>query len=290
MLSSQSKTHLNAHHSVSRLLPLLLLGGVTLLYTAPAYGHELWLETGASAKPGTTHRFEIFWGHSGERASGRALQSQADKIDAQVVHPDGKCVDVPHAQQEDCFTANTTPNKPGYYLLGATLQTGIISRPLHHIPENTRIIMYGKTLTHVPGSDTGLSSSLGFDLELVPLAPPEDLRRGKVIAAKVLFKGKSLGGGDLEVTLSTAGATPPVEDPRIQSRHWSTSAMPHPQTGEVAFPLITAGRHFFTVRYFDETPGRYQGDHDFQSDFSHLRKGDEYERTMYVSTLTVVVE
>lgn len=49
------------------------------------------------------------------------------------------------------------------------------------------------------------------------------------------------------------------------------------------------GRHLFTVKYFDEAPGTYDGDRNDSSEFSHLRQGDKYERTMYVSTLTVQV-
>ena len=41
---------------------------------------------------------------------------------------------------------------------------------------------------------------------------------------------------------------------------------------------------------FDETPGTYQGELDEVSEFSHLRKGDTFERTMYVSTFAFEVK
>jgi hypothetical protein len=65
--------------------------------------------------------------------------------------------------------------------------------------------------------------------------------------------------------------------------------MANPNTGDVAIPLIVGGQHLFSIRYFDESPGTYQGDRQDRSDFSHLGPGDRYERTMYVSTLTLQV-
>jgi hypothetical protein len=47
--------------------------------------------------------------------------------------------------------------------------------------------------------------------------------------------------------------------------------------------------HTVSLTYIDETPGTYDGPLEFGSDFSHLRKGDRFERTMYVATFTFLV-
>jgi hypothetical protein len=51
-----------------------------------------------------------------------------------------------------------------------------------------------------------------------------------------------------------------------------------------AFTLVEPRK---PIKHFDETPGTYDGDGNDSSDFSHLRKGDKFERTMHISTLTV---
>lgn len=272
-----------------QLVIIFIFAVVTMFNWGTTNGHELWVEALPSGTLDTAHKIHVCWGHNGERVSGPSLQGQHDKISTQVLRPDGSRSDLETTADAECFTTTTTPTEPGYYVVGAELQTGIISRPVHSIPANTRIIMYGKALSHVTGSEAGLENTLGQDLEIVLLTSPDALKPGDVVKARLLFHGKPLGGKDVEATLSTVGAEPLAEDSEIQSHLWATSAAPHPKTGEVAFPLIAGGRHFFTVRYYDETPGTYAGDRNDESSFSHLRQGDTFERTMYVSTLTIEV-
>lgn len=274
----------------SRLFAALLSSAVIVtLSWSPATGHELWIEAPSAGEVDQTCKLDVCWGHSAERVGGKFLEGQQDKISVQMIQPDGTRSELKPVLATDCFAAEVTLSKPGCYVVGGELQTGIITRQLHTIPPNTRIIMYGKALIPVPGSDEGMNNTAGHDLELVLLPPIARLKPGDVVKAKLLFKGKPLGGRDVEVTLSTLGAGPRVDDPGIQSHLWSTTAAAHPQTGEVAFPLIVGGRHFLSVHYVDETVGTYTGDRNDNSDFSHLRKGDTFERTMYMVTLTVQV-
>ncbi|MFW6170712.1 MAG: DUF4198 domain-containing protein [Planctomycetota bacterium] len=251
--------------------------------------HELWTETSPNSRIGAPQQVEVCWGHFNERASGEAITGQSDKISTRMVRPDGTRGDLRTTAEDDCFATTVKPEQPGYFVFGSELQTGIISRQLHSIPPKTRIIMYGKSLTRVAGGERGMENQLGFDVEIVPLTPIDTLQPGKVVEAKVLLKGKPLGGRDVDVSLVTPGKRPLPEHRRIQSHVWSIDAMPDPNDGQVAFPLITAGPHLFVIRYFDERPGTYTGSHHFHSDFSHLKKGDAYERTMYISTLMVEV-
>jgi hypothetical protein len=207
-------------------------------------------------------------------------------LSVEVIAPDGKRSPVDIKLTEDCFEAKVTPSAPGCYLLGGVVQTGIITREFHGIPEGTRMIMSGKTASQVGDAATGLDATFGHDLELVLLTPPGKLKAGGVVKAKLLFHGKPLGGRDVEVVLNTSV---PVEDPQVQSNVWSITAVPHPKTGEFALPLIAAGRYTFSVRYTDETPGAYQGDMDFDTRISHLHKGDAFKSTLYMTTFAIDV-
>ena len=150
--------------------------------------------------------------------------------------------------------------------------------------------MYGKSLSHVKGSEKALRQRLGLDLEIVPLTAPGNLHPGDIVTMRILFKGKPIGGRAVQVSLRTVGCEEYPEDPKVASREWSIEAYAQHPNGEISFPLIAAGQHLFYIRYFDENPGRYEGDINESSEFSHLRKGDTYERTLYVSTFTVRVK
>ena len=272
-----------------RCSPVALCATACLILSSSANAHQIWIETSPTTESGKPHKIEVCWGHSGSRTTGESLASQQAKLGVCFLSPSGARADLAPSLTDDCFTAKTTPEVPGYYTFGAELQVGIMPREFHGIPANTRIVMYGKSLTQVPGKEDGLDNSAGFDLELVPLTPRSELHRGGVVCTKLLFHGKPLGGKGVEVSLATPGKLPLPEHRRIQSHEWSIDAMPDPYTGEMAFPLIASGQHTFLVRYTDETPGTYDGPRNDVSDFSHLCKGDKYDRTMYMSTLTVSV-
>lgn len=266
-----------------------LFGAVVGLCARPALAHELWIETDLGTKIGQQQQIQVCFGHSGEKTPRELLEKYKSKLNGSAVRPDG----TPHALGltvgEDSYTANLTPGSPGCHTIGAELQVGIIDEEFHGIPANTRIVMYGKSLARVGASSEGLGNTLGSDLEIVPVTDPGSLHPGELVTVKVLLRGKPIGGRDVVVSLGTAGPEEPPDDPRLQSTQWAIEAHPDPRTGQVCFPLIVAGRHVFSMKYFDETPGTYQGELEHASEFSHLRKGDTFERTMYVSTSSIDV-
>lgn len=258
--------------------------------SGPAHAHELWIEADTTGKVGQAQEVHVCWGHAGDKETGQSLQRQQDKLRAWALRPDGHSETLGLAMGTDSLGTKIVPTGPGYHLLGVELQTGIIDRQFHGIPANTRIVMYGKSSIHVEGSEQDLDASLGMDLEIVPVDGLRDLCPGDVVAVKVLLKGKPLGGRNVIVSLATPSSERIAESPILQSRQWSIEAHADPRSGEVRFPLIASGPHVFLIRYFDESPGRYDGDLGHNSEFSHLQKGDTYERTMYVCTLRIHVK
>jgi len=272
---------------------LIWLGALSLaaavLSTPRVPAHELWIETDPVGKIGHEEQVRVCFGHAGEKTTRDLLEKYRNKLSARAVRTDGSAEALELAIGDDSYTAQLTPDSPGYRMVGAELQAGIIDEEFHGIPANTRIVMYGKSFTHVTGGSEGLGNKLGFDLEIVPLTHPEDLHPGDVVTVKLLLRGKPLGGPDVVVSLGTTGPDDLPKHPGLPATQWSIEAHTDPRTGEAGFPLIAAGRHVFLVRYFDETPGTYQGPLDEASDFSHLSKGDTFERTMYVATFAVEV-
>ncbi len=250
-----------------------------------ALAHEVWIETAALGRVGQEQEVCVCWGHSGHREGGERLKSQASKLTSWFVPPNSPPRNLALSAKPDCFSAMISPTAEGGHAVAALCQVGILDREFHGIPAKTRIVMAGKTVFQVGSARGPAAPSLGLDLEMTPVGEIASLRPGGVVAVKVLFKKTPIGGSAVAATLSTLGKVPFPKDTEVEGLAWSVKNTAHPATGEVRFPLITAGRHIVSVRYTDETPGRYEGPLEFATDFSHLRQGDTYERTLYVSTL-----
>lgn len=276
----------------SRRLPIAgafaALAVLTWAATVPA--HEIWLETSGTGRVGKQQQICVCWGHSGHRQGGETLKGQQSKLSAWLVGPTAKRLPLSLTLGSDCFGTTIAPDASGCYAVGAECQVGIFDREFHAIPANSRMVMYAKTLIYVPGDAREAGTPLGTDLELSPVGDFRKLRPGSVAAAKVSFKAAPIGGAKVVVSLSTNGDRPFPQDAEVEGLAWKVENNAQPGSGEVRFPLIVGGRHLLTVRYMDETPGRYDGDREFSTSFSHLKKGDAYERTLYVSTLTFEVQ
>ncbi len=255
-------------------------------FVAPATAHEVWIETAATGQPGQAQEVHVCWGHSGHRQGGESLASQQPRLTAWYLGPNAARETLPLTLKADHFETRFIPPASATYQLVAQLQVGIIDREFHGLPPKTRIVMTGKTLVRGGEINEPTETESAMDLDITPQSPLDSLRPGGVFAAKITFKNKPVGGPGVAATLSTLGTQPFPQDPEVEGLSWSVKNTPQPNTGEVRFPLITAGRHILSVRYTDETPSTYEGDLDFASQFSHLRKGETCERTLHVVTLT----
>ncbi len=260
--------------------------GLLAAWAVPADAHELWIETSAKAVPGEEQTVEICWGHAGQKATGESLESQKPRLRGWVVRPDGERQLLDPAIGTDSFEARFAPSTVGYHAVVAELQAGILDKQFHGIPAKTRIVMSAKSFIHIPGSDKGLATPAGTDLDLVPVDSLAGLHPGSVVTAKVLFKGEAIGGRDVVVSLHTLGNVSFPQESSVGGLDWSVEDNAEPRSGKVSFPLIAAGQHRFHIRYTDETPGRYEGDREIATDFSHLHRGDQFDRTLYIATLT----
>lgn len=255
--------------------------------TLPGMAHELWVEAPASAKIGQPINAQLCFGYFNKKAGTAGM---ANRLIALRAEPGGPAEPVELSKEAESFASKFTPQKAGYHAIGGELEIGILDNDLHGIPAQTRLKMVGKSLVHVEGSDGGLATSLGTDLELIPVGRWQNLRPGQLVTVKAQFKGKPIGGRKVSVSLKTLGSVPLVADERIDGLLWTVEAHPDPRTGEVSFPVIVPGEHLFQIRYTDETPGRYEGDREITTRISHLRKGDTYLGTLHIATLTLDVK
>lgn len=252
--------------------------------------HQLWVETAEVGRAGQPQQLHVCWGHPGNKETGDGLTRHEGKVSAYRACPGGERQMLELATGSDSFTAVLTPVEPGYHRVGGEIQIGVLTREFHGIAPNTRLVMYGNSSVHISGSEQGVDSPLGLDLEIVPVGSPRNLRPGDLVEVKVLFRGKPIGGRQVEVSLSTMGRESFSDRTQVRGLRWNVASYADPATGKVSFPLIVPGQHVFYLQYVDETPGQYEGDLQFETDYSRLRRGEAYERTLYVSTFTLNVE
>jgi uncharacterized GH25 family protein len=259
------------------LLPLVLQAGASS-------GHEIWIELPPTVAPGEPCNVEICFGHLGQREGEERLAANLPRLSAWVVGPENFRQDLAVKLGEDCFQANFAPRSPGFYTVAARLEVGIMDRPFHSIPAETRIVMLA-TACMVVGQPAagGKAPFAGQEVEIVPLLDNGPLSAGGVVQALVCFRGKPLGGPEAKITLNTAGDFP-WQEAELSAIHWSIEAVPEPADGRVKLPILVAGPHTFVLRYTEEKPGTYEGKMDFTGPFSHLRPGDRFARTLFITT------
>ncbi len=268
----------------------LLAVGAALWGATAADAHQLWVETAEVGRAGQSQPLHVCWGHPGNKETGDGLTRHEGKVSAYRARPGGERELLEVAIGSDSFTAVFTPVEPGYHRVGGEIQIGILTREFHGIAAHTRLVMSGKSSVHIAGSEQGMDTPLGLDLEIVPVGTPGDLRPGDLAEVKVLFRGKPIGGRQVEVSLNTMGRESFSDRAQVRGLRWSVASYADPATGKVSFPLIVPGQHVFYLQYKDETPGRYDGDLQFETDYSRLRRGETYERTLYISTFTFDVK
>lgn len=252
-----------------------------------ADAHQIWIEAPAQADVNRPVSLKVCFGHSGEKTTGPMLVSNHPKLSALVKLPEGQNQGLVLKVDEDGYPTSFQPHGSGFYQIGAILETGIIERELHQIPPKTRIIMTGKAVVAVGDAGEGYATVIGHPLEILPLANPCALRVGSRITLRILFNGQPIGGPEVLVRVGTLGPNP-KDDRQLTEREWGIEGYPDSR-GELSFPLIAPGQHIVFLRYFDRTPGEYNGPLNFSSDFSHLQPGDRYEQTLYMTTLTLQV-
>lgn len=260
--------------------------GCLFLFTQVVCAHELWIETGPQNRSDQTQAVRIFWGHGGNKETGKKLEDQTHKLTARVHSVEGPEV-LDFSLIDDGFQVKPNFAASGIRGFSADLQVGIIDRQNFSTPANTRIVMHAKTVSFDSVSDMRHSLPFGLDFELVPVSLKQQPKIGDLLTLQVYHLGKPIDQPDVRVSAVLLNKKEGLQDSQVKEWERSAQAAIDTLTGKVNFSLALPGIHLFRTRYFDETPGVYVGPRNDVSDFSHLRKGDKYERTLHIATLTV---
>ena len=261
-----------------------------LLCGSWAEAHELWVEVPAQGELNSPQTVLFCWGHGGHRETGEMLLKHEQKLSAWLLEPGGRRQPLELSRGSDSFRAGFTPEVAGDYRVDARIEVGILTKEVHGFAPKTRIVMLGAAClraareVHVKQAQ----SSPAPGLQIVGVSDLAEVHVGDLVTAQIQLDAKPIGGGDVVVTLGTCGPVSPANPQAVAE--WTIEENADPRSGKVTFPIIAPGLHTFLVRYTDPRPGVYEGDLQFETEYSRLGRGDTYDRTLYVSTLTFSVK
>ncbi|RCS40776.1 DUF4198 domain-containing protein [Bremerella cremea] len=251
---------------------------LALIFTAlasVATAHDTWVETNTNivrtgdaiytdlklGNHGNHHRdFKLASKIGMEGLTWTVISPSGEKFDAQSV-----AVDTGYAPKEGFWNAKYVADKPGLYTVSHTLDkivnhgTAIRARK-----SGKTFFIVSDSLDQVPSDLTGFDQPLGHALELVPIENPvAPLGPGKPITVKLLLHGKPLA--DTVVSFIPRRETLAEDFDETYERKTN-------QQGEASFTPKSGDQYLVVAHLTDEDA-----------------KGEDFEKTAYTATLTVIV-
>jgi uncharacterized GH25 family protein len=181
-----------------------LIVSVFLLYSAPANGHDTWVQTNTNIfRTGDVAHIDLALGNHGNAHRDFKLASKVD-LDActfDVYLPDGKrldlkerAIDTGYAPTDGFWSARFTGAKPGLYLISSTMDKVLMhGRPVRNIKSSKACFVVSDSLDKVADDNPGFDRVLDHPLELIPLSNPvTPMGPGLPLAVRLQFKGKPL--------------------------------------------------------------------------------------------------
>jgi uncharacterized GH25 family protein len=181
---------------------------VFCMTAAAAQAHMLWLSPDKTTPaPGETVEITIGFGHHFPHGK---MEKQGRLKAVYAVAPDGSKVQC-KAQSPAAYTF--TPKQEGTYWLFAAMKPGFVSnttqgrslgnkKTLENVVSCSAFRLSAMTAVRCGKADWKAAGTDAFDLKLMPVSDPADLKKGDAIALQVLFQGEPLAGAS--ITPSTA--------------------------------------------------------------------------------------
>ncbi len=244
------------------------------LVTSFASAHDTWVETNTNLiRTGDSVYVDLKLGNHGNdhRDFKQASKIQIEKVDIEVVDPDGKrydlrpeMVDVGYTPKEGYWTGKFSAFKNGIYTVAETsdyvVNHGQAQRSLKSAKTYFQI---SDSLDHPVPDDRIIGKVLGHPMELVPLVNPIlPMSAGKKFQVQLLLNGKPLAGE----TISCIPQGHELKDGFDEDYEKKTDA-----NGCVTFTPKDGNRYLFVAHVVKD------------------EKGEGYEATKYTSTLTLFV-
>lgn len=254
-------------------MALRLLSALVLSLVATAsLAHDTWVQTNTNViRSNDSVYIDLMLGNHGNEHRDFKLAGKIDlaKCTLDVVGPDGKSFDLKpnvvdrgYAPREGYWSAKFVPVASGLYCAAHKLDT--LHKTTRAIKSAKTYFVVSENLDKVTENNPGFDKPLGHPFELVPTVNPvTPMGPEKPIGVKLLYQGKPLAGA--RVTFIPRG----VELSQSFDDRYERQT---DDEGRAQF-TPTEGNYYLVVAHHSEPDQR----------------GDNFDRTSYSATLTVLV-
>lgn len=247
---------------------------VSLVCTTAGFAHDVWVQTNTNIiRTGDAVHIDLMLGNHGNDHRDFKIASKVSAESIQVFGvraPNGKiydlkpdALDLGYAPKEGFHTAKFVAGSPGVYVAYQTADVVVNhGKPIRSVRSAKAFFQASDSLDKVSENAKGFEAPLGHPLELVPtVSPVAPMGPGKPIAVQLLFSGKPLAG--VKVSFIPRGVA-------LKSGLDAEYEMVTDAKGRASFTPKTGNYYLVVARRVTED------------------KGDKFEGTQYVATMTVL--
>lgn len=221
------------------------------LFSLPALGHNLWIETSPNGEIGQSQKAYIYLGEYAygvrEDVSKQEHQEMLGQVSLWLIKPNGERVELKTVVDNNRFVAEFTPEKKGHYQLALNITRAPVVDWTDYNLGVLKTNFFGSAIVKVGSSD---SSSLTVD----PVAEANQLvvqptqtvsfERQSPIQFKVTYKGEPLAEQEVKVGYKD---------------QWFKTLYTDEQ-GIVTVSLPWDEQYVVETVYTEDSPGSFQGD------------------------------
>jgi uncharacterized GH25 family protein len=229
---------------------------LTLAFATHAVAHFMWIETEATARPGSEQPIRVYFGEYQEflreEAGGRL--DTIDGVTLRIVDPKRAATDVMLTKKGNYFEGMVPSCMPGRYAVVAEQSEAVVQdltkydmgivKPKFHARTHFLCFEEGRVGEREP------DVAAHQDLDVIPLSKGLNLAKGTLsyspggeIVVKVLFKGQPFASKHLL-----------VHAPIGWDKELHTDAQ-----GIASFTPLWPGRYVFEAEHQEKTPGEFKG-------------------------------
>lgn len=253
----------------------LLVAATLFLGVTSAVAHLFWVETDVDSDGSSAREVRIFLGHP-DMPDTNIVPELAG---AHVCAPNGEIVALTVEKDRDHQRAKVRLEEEGIYVVKTAREPGIFDPKWHNHKGKVRLTKdFAKLMMTNGPVAANPKMDAAMDLEIVPVALPQGLKKGDVFRGIAYYKGKPV-----KTEYCAASASVNMHDPD------AVQAGPTGKDGSFSVDLDKEGMWVVMVEYGVDETGIWNASHDLiYKGRTYYKKGEKlpYGEAKYRSTLT----
>ncbi|MCW9707548.1 DUF4198 domain-containing protein [Fodinibius salsisoli] len=221
------------------------------LFSLPALGHNLWIETSTNGEVGQSQKAYIYLGEYAygvrEDVSTQEHQEMLGEVSLWLIKPNGEKVELETAIDGNRFVAEFTPEEQGHYRLALNVTKAPVVDWTEYNLGVLKTNFFGSALVSVGSSEDGplpLESIAEANQLVIQPVEAVSFERKSPIQFKVTYKGEPLAEQEVNVG---------YKDQWFKTLYTD-------EEGIVTVSLLWDDQYVVETVYTEESPGNFQGD------------------------------